>query len=143
MQIEYRFRISPTPRMLATPQVRPHHQILVSRASVSEAGGKQAQLSRALNCRRAIARIELCVNVAYVRVDCVHREVELAGDLRPGKICGQKTQHAKFRSGEFLQRRHNWSISHLSKRTLHHIENVDKQRRVRCLIARQVFQQIP
>jgi len=59
-----------------------------------------------------------------VRVDGVHREVQLAGDLRPGEVCWQKTQHAKFRSGEFLQRRHNWSISHLSKRTLHRIENV-------------------
>ena len=111
--------------------VKPHHQDPVSRALVSDAGGKQAQFPRTLNCCRAIARIELRVNVAYVRVDCVHREVELAGDLRPGEICGQKTQHAKFRSGEFLQRRRNWSISHLSKRTLHHIENVDKQRRVR------------
>src|SRR5438132_10025464 len=107
MQIEYRFRISSTPRMVGTPQVRPHHQILVSRASVSEAGGKQAELSRALNCRRAIARIELCVNVADVCVDSVHREVELACDPRPREVCWQKTQHAQLRFGERLQRQRN------------------------------------
>ena len=105
--------------------VKPHHQDLVNHPLASDAGG-QAQFPRTLNRCRAIARIELCLNVADVRVDCVHREVELAGDLLPGEICAQKTQHAKFRSGEFLQRRHNWSISHLSKRTLHHIEDVDK-----------------
>jgi hypothetical protein len=45
--------------MLRARSVRPHHQDLVIRASVSDAGGKQAQFSRTLNCYRAIARIEL------------------------------------------------------------------------------------
>ena len=45
--------------------VKPHHQDLVSRALVSDAGGKQAQFPRTLNRGRAIARIELCVNAAY------------------------------------------------------------------------------
>jgi hypothetical protein len=35
------------------------HQDLVNRALVSDAGGKQAQFPRTLNCCRAIARIEL------------------------------------------------------------------------------------
>jgi len=39
--------------------VKPHHQDLVSGALVSDAGGKQAQFPRTLNCCRAIARIEL------------------------------------------------------------------------------------
>ena len=45
--------------------VKPHHQDLVSRALVSDAGGKQAQFPHTLNRGRAMARIELRVNAAY------------------------------------------------------------------------------
>src|SRR5438105_10536371 len=45
--------------ILRARSVKPHHQDLVSRALMSDAGGKQAQFSRTLYRCRAIARIEL------------------------------------------------------------------------------------
>ena len=57
--------------MLGTPQVRAHHQDLVSVDLVTACGGKQTKFACAFDGCRTIARIELRVDVAHVRVDGV------------------------------------------------------------------------
>src|SRR6059058_4005236 len=63
---------------------------------VTRAGGKQAQLACALDSRGATARIELRVDTAHVRVDGVHREIQLARDVRSGEVRRQEPQHAQL-----------------------------------------------
>jgi hypothetical protein len=50
------------------------------------ASGQQPQLPGALHGRGAVIDLELGVDPAEMRADGVHRDGQLAGDLRPGQV---------------------------------------------------------
>jgi hypothetical protein len=61
-----------------------------------------AAVPGALHGRGAVTDLELGVDPAEMRADRVHRDGQLAGDLRPGQVRRQIPQHSELARAEFL-----------------------------------------
>jgi hypothetical protein len=68
-------------------------------------GGQQAEGTGARDGLRSAVRAELGVQVAQVGPDGVTRDVQLAGDLRPGQVGRQVAQHPDLAVAQRLRRR--------------------------------------
>src|SRR5580698_9427863 len=88
-------------RMVAA-EVKGLHQIPVICGALA---AEQPHLPCPPHCRRTILRLEFRVDVTYVGVHCVHRDRQLAGDLRPGQVRREIPQHPQLARAELLRRR--------------------------------------
>ena len=70
--------------------------------AVHAVGCKEAQFTGALDRGGAVVGTELGVDPAQVRANCVQRDGQLIGDLRPGQVRREVAQHPELARRQFL-----------------------------------------
>src|SRR5580658_273291 len=78
------------------------HQDPVTGGLARAAARQQPQLPGALHSRGPVPDLELGIDAADVRADRVHRDGQLAGDLRPGQVRREISQHPELSWAELL-----------------------------------------